>query len=102
MPDKNTDSKGEVVLVAPVTPTDPFETLRAEFKKQIDDLRGEMRTLENRLHARISVAEQKLTSPTGTFATKKPKVGDTVPGVPGKVVSVHTDGSVVTRGEDPQ
>lgn len=75
------------------------------FRKEITDLKAEMRATENRLIGRISVLNQQLTSPAGTFATNKlPAVGDTIGDAEVMHVSAGVPGisgpSVVTRGKD--
>jgi len=82
--------------------TDEVAALKAELANLKKDLWGELKSLEGRLNNRIGVVDQKLASPGLQAGPKKPAIGDTVPGVPGKVVAVHGDGTVVTRGEDPQ
>ncbi len=83
----------------------PWKVEIAALKAQVAQFKEELRAVENRLHSRIGLLDQKMTSPAGTFATEKlPVVGQTIGDSEVVHVSAGVPGgpgpSVVTRGKD--
>lgn len=75
------------------------------FKKDLIDVKSDIRSTETRLHGRISVIDQKVSSPGSTAsANKLPNIGDTINDAEVVHVSAGVPGgpgpSVVTRGKD--
>lgn len=112
MPDKNVTDAAEEVKTPDAIGESPWQMAMRDVNDKLEkarqeaiELRNEIRAVENRLHGRISLIDQKLTSPAGTFATNKlPAIGDTVGDAEVVHVSAGVPGvsgpSVVTRGKD--